>query len=535
MQSDFIEKYEFSRVKAPYLQLAIIILGVFMGILDTTIVNVAIPTMESAFGATTDDIQWVLTAYMLTLGVMIPISGWLTDKFGPKRLFLFSLAIFTVGSALCGIAWNIESMILFRIVQGIGGAFMQPVGMTMLFRIFPPERRGMVMGFFGLSIMVAPALGPVLSGYFIQYTTWRMIFYVNVPFGIFTLILGFIMLHEFSHQAKGRFDIWGMLFSTIGFASLLYGVNNISSDGWNSLSSSGFIVVGLLFLVVLVFTELNVKDPMIRFAVFKDYMFSSSLLLLSLCSVILFATIFFMPIYLQDFRGYNALQTGLFMSPAAVAAGIMMPISGKLFDKIGARPLGLVGLFIMAFSVYGFTSLSQSTSTFYVQLNLIFTQLGIGMVMMPVMTAGMNTIAQNLTSQANAMSNTIRQVAASFGLAILTLYLTNREKVHQSMLAWQVTPTSTRGHVLYSLQASLAGQGMSVEQAHKASVSMMSGLVTKISFIQAMADTFFVVVLLAVIAWVLMVFFSSKRERAVRHGSKVDTTFDSSHQKLLLD
>src|SRR4051812_34069134 len=226
--------YEIDRIKSPALQMTIIILGVFMAILDTSVVNVAIPKMETALNASTDQIQWVVTGYMLVLGMLIPISGWLTDKFGAKKLFLFSLATFTIGSALCGLAWNLETIIIFRIVQALGGALMQPVAMSMIFRMYPPERRGTVMGIFGIAMMAAPAFGPALSGYLVEYWSWRYIFYINVPIGIAAVILGTLMMHEFPHESKGKFDLLGFIFSTVGFGSLLYGFNEISSKGWSS-------------------------------------------------------------------------------------------------------------------------------------------------------------------------------------------------------------------------------------------------------------------------------------------------------------
>src|SRR5579875_3033048 len=271
-------QYEIHHIKAPALQMIIIILGVFMAILDTSIVNVAIPTMENELNATTDQIQWVLTAYMLTLGVLIPISGWLTDKFGARNLFLFALAVFTIGSALCGMSWNLSSIIFFRIIQGIGGAFMQPVAMSMIYRIFPPDRRGMIMGLFGIAMIVAPAIGPALSGYFVDYASWRLIFYINVPIGIVAILLGYFSLHHFPHESKGKLDIWGLAFSTIGFFSVLYGFNNVAAHGWASTTVVVSLVIGIVFLILFIIAELTVKDPMLNLSVLNNYMFSMSLI-----------------------------------------------------------------------------------------------------------------------------------------------------------------------------------------------------------------------------------------------------------------
>ncbi|MDP4156777.1 MAG: DHA2 family efflux MFS transporter permease subunit, partial [Bacillota bacterium] len=354
--------YEIDRIKSPALQMTILILGVFMAILDTSVVNVAIPKMETALNASTDQIQWVVTGYMLVLGMLIPISGWLTDKFGGKKLFLFALTIFTIGSALCGIAWNLETIIICRIVQAIGGALMQPVAMAMIFRIYPPERRGTVMGVFGIAMMAAPAFGPALSGYLVEYWSWRYIFYLNVPIGIVAIILGTLMMHDFPHEVKGKFDIFGFFFSVVGFGCLLYGFNEVPSNGWSSGWVESFLAVGVLCLIILVIVELKIKHPMIELRVFNNHQFNMSLLLISVVSISMFVGIFFLPLYLQDIRGFSAVRTGLFMTPAALASAVIMPISGRLFDKIGARPLGIAGLVVVTLSTLGFTNLGVDTS-----------------------------------------------------------------------------------------------------------------------------------------------------------------------------
>lgn len=518
MQSSGNATYEIHRIQAPYLQLTIILLGVFMAILDTSIVNVAIPTMETALDASTDQIQWVLTAYMLTLGVLIPVSGWLTDKFGARNLFLFSLVVFTIGSALCGMSWNLSSIITFRIIQGIGGAFMQPVAMAMIYRIFPPERRGVIMGVFGIAMMVAPASGPVLSGYFVQYASWRLIFYLNVPIGIVAVLLGLFSLHSFSHEVKGKLDFWGLVFSTVGFFSLLYGFNSVSSDGWHSATVIVFLVVGVISLIAFVLVEIFVSNPMLDLRVLKNYMFSMSLIISSIISIALFAGIFLLPLYLQNIMGYTAMRTGLFMTPAALATAVMMPISGKLFDKIGARPLGILGLIIITGATFGFTTLGLQSSSANIQWLYIIRSIGMGLTMMPVMTAGMNTVPLHLVSQGTAMTNTVRQVSSSLGTAVLTSYMTTQATKATSQLSWKVTGTSPSSYGLTELQQMFQMKGMDVTHAVGAAKSLMYGLINKQGFVMGMNDTFFVAAILTAIAWVLMFAYASDKERQIRRG-----------------
>ncbi len=501
-------------VSSPYLTLTIVIIGVFMSILDTSVVNIAIPTMESAFNANTNQIQWVLTGYMLTLGVLIPISGWMTDRFGAKHLFLFSLLMFTVGSALCGMAWNTSSIIFFRIIQALGGGFMMPVAQAIIFRMFPPERRGVVMGVFGIAIMAAPAFGPALSGYIVEYSTWRLIFYINVPFGLLAFILGLFAMHEFSHEPHAKLDFWGFGLSTVGFFSLLYGLNDVPTDGWRSLTVMGFITVGVISLILLVIVELIVPNPVIQLRVFKDYMFTMSTIIGSIANIALFAGIFLLPIFLQEVVGLSAIRTGLLMTPAALASAVMMPISGRLFDKIGARPLGLVGLFIITITTIGFTRLGRNTSVDYIQWLYILRSVGMGMTMMPIMTAGMNTVPRKWVSQGSGVTNTARQVAASLGTALLTSILTNRERFHFAVMATNVTPFTAQGQKLLALQHAYSTQGMSPAVVS----TLYAGLLRAKAFVEGMNDTFWVAFWLTVAAFILTMFFYSRKEAEIRRG-----------------
>ncbi|MDR4947049.1 DHA2 family efflux MFS transporter permease subunit [Neobacillus cucumis] len=503
--------YEIDRIKSPVLQMTIIILGVFMAILDTSVVNVAIPKMETALNASTDQIQWVVTGYMLVLGILIPISGWLTDKIGAKKIFLFSLASFTIGSALCGVAWNLESIIIFRIVQAIGGALMQPVAMSMIFRIYPPERRGTVMGVFGIAMMAAPAFGPALSGYLVEYWSWRYIFYINVPIGIVAVILGVLMMHEFPHESKGKFDLFGFIFSIIGFGSLLYGFNEVSSKGWGSSEVELFLSVGVLCLIILVIIELKVKEPMIQLRVFKNYQFNMSLIIVSIVSVSMFAGIFFLPLYLQDIRGFSAVRTGLFMTPAALASAVIMPISGRLFDRIGARPLGIAGLAIVTLATLGFTNLGVDTSSSTIQWLYILRNAGVSMAMMPLITAGMNAIPFEMTNQGTAMNNTIRQVAASLGTAILTTFMTTQSKIAAAHMSWQVTETSLTGQFLTEMQQILHIHGMGATVSKQDSVYMVNGMIQQKAFVSGMNAAFMVAALLTMIGIILIIFYGRKK------------------------
>ncbi len=513
--------YEMDKMKAPYFQLFIILLGAFMAVLDTSVVNVAIPTMETELNANTDQIQWVITGYMLTTGVLIPVSGWLMDKIGPKKLFLFSLVVFTIGSALCGAAWNLNSEIAFRILQAIGGAFTLPVAMAMIYRIFPPEKRGMVMGMFGIVIMVAPAFGPALSGYLVEYTTWRLIFYLNVPIGIAATFFATFMLHEFSHQTKGKLDLWGFSLTITGFFLLLYGFNEVSTDGWTSITVVSCLALGTSCLIMLVFVELFTENPIIELRVLKNYMFSVSLVITSILNVALFVGIFLLPLYLQNVMGFSALRTGLFMTPAAIASAIMMLVGGKLFNIVGARVLGIVGVGTLTLGTYGFCWMGLDTTSAYIQTLYIVRSLGMGLAMMPITTEGMNAVPIQHVAQGTALSNTTRQIASSLGTAVLTSYWSTHSTKHIAELSNALTPSSPTGIQMSVYQSSLEASGMSPTQAHLEALLSIHGWISRMGFVDGLNDTFFVSTILAFAAVVVTCFFGSRkaRERRMQHAA----------------
>src|SRR5579862_1377676 len=237
----------------------VVIFGIFMSVLDTTIVNIAVTRLQSIFGASLNNVQWVLTAYTLAQGVATPLTAYFSDRYGLKRFYLFSLAAFTIGSALCGLAWNLPVLIVFRILQGAGGAFLMPLSITLLYRVFEPHERGTAMGFMGIPVLLAPALGPTVGGYIVTFVDWRFIFYINVPIGILAVIMGIIFLQEVYAEQRARFDLPGFLFSGSGLASLLYGLSDASTDGWGSPKVLGFMIVGVLLLAFFVITEVRLE------------------------------------------------------------------------------------------------------------------------------------------------------------------------------------------------------------------------------------------------------------------------------------
>ncbi len=300
-----------------------IILGTFMVILDNTVVNVALPTLGRVLNSDLGLLQWVITAYMLAQAAVIPLSGWVSDRFGAKRVYLISLVLFTVGSVLCGLAMNAEMLIVTRVLQGLGGGMLMPIGMAVLYRLTPPERRGAILGLFGLPIMVAPALGPLLSGYLLEFADWRLIFLINVPVGILALIVGLRALPSIpAGRVVGALDSLGIVLGPLAFASLSFGVSQSTNAGWTAPSTLAGIGVGLVALVLFIWRELSIGDPVLELRVFRGRDFSLGIVTQWAAFAAMFGTFFLIPVFLQQVRGYGAFETGLYTLPIAVASAI---------------------------------------------------------------------------------------------------------------------------------------------------------------------------------------------------------------------
>jgi DHA2 family multidrug resistance protein len=330
--------------------LIVISMGMFMVVLDTTIVNIALPRITTVFGASVDQAQLVLTGYMLALAVVMPTTAYLSQRVGTKRLYLFTLVMFTLGSLLCGLAWSLPTLILARVLQGLGGGMIQPLGGAMLFRITPPERRGAVMGMFALPVMVAPILGPTLGGYLVEYVDWRWVFFLNLPVGALALFLGSLLLRETPTRAGVPFDLFGFALAATFSSAALLAMNDAPDVGW---SDPGVVVklwVAAASLVVFIWWELRTPEPLLNLRLFALPAFSVGAVVNFVTTFGLFGAIFLLPLFLQNVRGLGAMETGLLLFPQALASGVTVVLSGRLYDRFGARPLVILGLLVLATS-----------------------------------------------------------------------------------------------------------------------------------------------------------------------------------------
>lgn len=408
-----------------------IIVGMFMVSLDSSVLNVAIPGIVKYFGSNLSTIQWTITGYALALAAVIPLAGWMTDRFGTKRIFIIVISLFTLGSALCSMATSPSQLILFRVIQGIGGGMVMPIGIATIFRIAPKDKLGSFMGLLGMPILLAPTLGPVVSGYILEYSSWHWIFRINIPIGIIAIIVTYLFLPEFERKDVPSLDIFGMILAPIAFAMLVYGVNE-GSKSWTSTNTIVGLVVGGIALIIFIYVELSQKEPLIELKVFGSLEFLSGIAVLSIFQITLFSVMILAPLYLQSVKGFTTLHTGFILLPQALSAGIMMPISGKLFDKIGAKPLAITGVSISAVVLFMLSKVSATTSVTYIVLCLVAMGLGSGLVMMPINSHMLQAAPKKLISRVTPLTGAFQQVIFSFAIAGMTGFLTSRITYHMA-------------------------------------------------------------------------------------------------------
>jgi EmrB/QacA subfamily drug resistance transporter len=413
-----------SPANAWVLPLVVLVVGMFMSVLDISIVNVALPTLQNDFAVTIQDLQWIVTAYTLTLGVVVPVTAWLGDHFGLRWVYNLALVAFASGSALCGLAWNLHSLVAFRIVQAIPGGILPAITLTMLYRIVPRDRLGAAMGLYGLGVVFAPAVGPTLGGYLVEYVSWRLIFFINVPVGILGAIAAAMVLPTFPRMPRLRFDVLGFLTIAGGLFALLLAVAKGEDWGWGSYRVLGLLTLSVLSLALFVVIELEVDDPLLDVRVFRYRSFSQSMVLISVLVVVLFGVLYYIPQFLQVAQGWGAFDSGLALLPQALVMAVLMPTAGRIYDRFGPRWPVFIGMTIVALGSYLLHTITIDTTRTHVMWLLAVQAVGIGLSMMPIMTGGIAAIPLSLSNTASAYNNVVRNVAGALGVAMFTAILT---------------------------------------------------------------------------------------------------------------
>ncbi|WP_373604965.1 DHA2 family efflux MFS transporter permease subunit [Bacillus sp. AFS017336] len=427
----------------------ILILGAFLATLNQTLMSVAIPELMVDFQIKAATAQWLTTGYMLVNGVLIPITAYLMLRFTTRQLYQASMIIFLAGTIVSAIATDFPVLLTGRLIQAAGAGIIMPLLTNVILTIFPPEKRGGAMGMVGLAIIFAPAIGPTLAGYIMENYKWETMFYGMIPFAILVIVLGFIYLRNVSDRVVTKFDLLSVTLSTVGFGAMLYGFSRAGSLGWKSAEVITTIAVGILALVLFSWRQIVSKNPLLDLRAFKFSMFSLTTVINIAVTMVMYADMMLLPLYLQNIRGYTPVESGLLLLPGALVMGFLMPVTGRLFDRVGAKWLAIFGMIITIATTLGFTNLTDSTSYTYLVLMSTGRRIGMALMMMPIQTAGLNQLPKQLNAHGTAITNTIRQVAGAVGTSLLVTVMTDRTKTHiQELIPTAATKGLTQAQLI---------------------------------------------------------------------------------------
>jgi DHA2 family multidrug resistance protein len=496
--------------------LGTLMIGTFMAVLDASIVNVALSKIMTSFGVDVEKVEWVATGYMLAFAVLLPTSAWIADRLGHKRTYMLALTVFTLGSGLCGIAWNEDSLIAFRVLQGIGAGCIMPVAMTIVAEIFPSRQRGQALGIWGIAGAASAAFGPTAGGYLVEYVDWRSIFYINVPIGIIGIGMILVLLRELPSRRPGRFDLIGFITMTVGLASLLLALAQGQSKEWDSTyirTCEALAVIGLVFFV---FYELRQKEPLVSLALFRNPDFGIVNLLAFVFGLGLFGSTFLLPLFVQNLLGYSALQAGLTLLPAGFAMGLATPLAGRLSDRIGAKPLVLLGLLLLTLSLYFNSRISLLTSQETIYGWLVLRGVGMGMMFSPLMNLSLGLVPRQQAGQASGLMNVIRQIGGSFGIAIFGTLLTRRQLFHTIRYSEAITATNaTALNMLGQMKSYLMLHGDVTLVASRKSQVYLGMLVGQEAAASGFADCFLVAAYICVLGLILALWLPGRKRQGL--------------------
>jgi EmrB/QacA subfamily drug resistance transporter len=486
--------------KPAYGIIAVLLIGAFITFLNNTLLNVALPSIMEDLKVGPSTVQWVTTGFMLVNGIMIPTTAFLIQKYSVRQLFLWAMGLFTLGTVIAGFAHAFPLLLVGRMIQASGSAIMMPLLMNVMLVSFPVSRRGAAMGVFGLILMFAPAIGPTLSGLIVEHFDWRALFHLVTPLAAVILITGGVLLKDKRKETDIRLDILSLLLSSVGFGSLLYGFSTAGSHGWSSPQVDLTIVIGVIALTVFTFRQFKLERPMLNFRVYQYPMFTLASAITIIVNMAMFSGFLLLPIYAQTILGISPLDTGLMLLPGAIINALMSPINGRLFDQIGGRILAVIGLAIVTVSTYLFSKISMDTSYHQLMLLHAVRMFGMSMVFMPVSTNGLNQLPVHLYPHGTAMNNTLNQVSAAIGTALLITVMTNRTEYHAKELAQNAVHLA-------------AGKGISISKEQIAQEAMLGGI----------RDAFFVSALLTLAALFLAFFIKRAKgpaDSAEKHPKK---------------
>ena len=508
-----------SHLSYKWFLLANIMLGTFMAVLDATIVNVGLPKIMASFGVGLDKIEWVITAYMLAMAVMLPTSGWLADRFGYKKMYFFGLFLFTFGSMLCGMSSNENILIVARVVQGLGAGTIQPLGMAIITREFPPHQRGIALGFWAISAAASVSFGPLIGGFLIDNFNWQLIFDVNIPIGIIAMIFTIIIQSEYKSKIMRKFDLAGFISVTIFLPLTLYALSEgnaaTNSAGWHAPYILLCAGIALIALAVFITVELTNREPLLDLRLLLNHNFGISNIILIVFSIGMFGSTFLLPVYLQNSLGYTALQAGSVFLPVGIIQGIIAPVSGRISDKISPKLPIFIGVILLALSFYLNSKLSYLTELHYIMISLYIRGIAMGLMFTALSTISLLEIPRDKMAQASAITNSIRQLGGSLGVALLATLLTTRANFHSQIFGGAIKP----GSEIY--QKSMTGMkyhleyqaGSSPALAARQGQALMMSSIGRQAFIEGINDDFLLAGIITLIGGIPIIFLHTKKQK----------------------
>ncbi|HHC9572244.1 TPA: DHA2 family efflux MFS transporter permease subunit [Staphylococcus aureus] len=502
--------------------LAALLFGMFIAILNQTLLNVALPKINTEFNISASTGQWLMTGFMLVNGILIPITAYLFNKYSYRKLFLVALVLFTIGSLICAISMNFPIMMVGRVLQAIGAGVLMPLGSIVIITIYPPEKRGAAMGTMGIAMILAPAIGPTLSGYIVQNYHWNVMFYGMFIIGIIAILVGFVWFKLYQYTTNPKADIPGIIFSTIGFGALLYGFSEAGNKGWGSVEIETMFAIGIIFIILFVIRELRMKSPMLNLEVLKFPTFTLTTIINMVVMLSLYGGMILLPIYLQNLRGFSALDSGLLLLPGSLIMGLLGPFAGKLLDTIGLKPLAIFGIAVMTYATWELTKLNMDTPYMTIMGIYVLRSFGMAFIMMPMVTAAINALPGRLASHGNAFLNTMRQLAGSIGTAILVTVMTTQTTQHLSAFGEELDKTNP---VVQDHMRELASQYGGQEGAMK----VLLQFVNKLATVEGIDDAFIVATIFSIIALILCLFLQSNK-KAKATAQKLEASSNNNHE-----
>ncbi len=493
-----------------------LIIGTFIYAMDMAIVNIALPHIMADFGMNLDKAQWVATAYMLTMAVAMPSTAWLGAKLGHRTLYATSLAVFTFFSLMCGLSWSADSLIVFRALQGLGGGAILPIAMVIFYEVFPEKQRGLAMGIYALGSVMGPAMGPVMGGYLVEELNWRLIFFINLPFGAVGLLMTFLIMKESRPPVKRKLDFLGLIFLALCLGSLLLLLSHGQREGW---WSSGYIrnlfIIFLGSLVAFIITELKVREPFVELRLFKNFMYSNATILSVILGIGYCGSLYIVPIYLQRMLPYTAFEAGVIMLPGTLLFGAFLFLTGVLTGKVSGRALVVTGIMVFSVGIYWLSDISFQTRESVIVWMLNLRGIGLGLIFTPLMVLAIFSLPMEQVSMGSGLFNVMRYLGGMFGIAIISTLVERRELFHRAMYVEHQTYESPGTSVfLYNTRGLFQGLGDMGELARLKSLALLNRMVGTEALLSAFSDVYLVLGILSLACIVPAMMLKAKQQAA---------------------